>query len=60
MFDHVTLRVGDIAAATRAFTAVLDALEIEQTTRTPSLSVWGNFALTQTCLLYTSPSPRDS
>jgi catechol 2,3-dioxygenase-like lactoylglutathione lyase family enzyme len=48
MFDHVTLRVGDIAAATRAFTAVLDALEIEQTTRTPSLSVWGNFALTQT------------
>src|SRR5882724_5807892 len=48
MFDHVTLRVADLAAATRAFVAVLDELEIEQTTSTPSLSVWGNFALTQT------------
>jgi catechol 2,3-dioxygenase-like lactoylglutathione lyase family enzyme len=27
---------------------VLDELEIEQTTSTPSFSVWGNFALTQT------------
>jgi catechol 2,3-dioxygenase-like lactoylglutathione lyase family enzyme len=48
MFDHVTLRVPDLAAATTAFTAVLDQLEIEHTTSTPSLSVWGNFALTQT------------
>ena len=48
MFDHVTLRVADLAAATPAFAAALDALEIEQTTSTPSLSVWGNFALTQT------------
>jgi catechol 2,3-dioxygenase-like lactoylglutathione lyase family enzyme len=48
MFDHVTLRVADLAAATRAFAAALDQLEIEQTTSTPSLSVWGNFALTQT------------
>jgi catechol 2,3-dioxygenase-like lactoylglutathione lyase family enzyme len=37
MFDHVTLRVADLAAATRAFAAALD-----------QLSVWGNFALTQT------------
>src|ERR1700694_2053229 len=48
MFDHVTLRVADLAAATRALTAALGELEIEQTTSTPSFSVWGNFALTQT------------
>ena len=48
MFDHVTLRVADLAAATRGFTALLGALEIEQTTGTPSVSIWGNFALTQT------------
>jgi catechol 2,3-dioxygenase-like lactoylglutathione lyase family enzyme len=48
VFDHITLRVADLAAATRAFTAVLDQLEIEPTTSTPSFSVWGNFALTQT------------
>jgi len=48
MFDHITLRVADLAVASSAFTAVLDELEIEQTTSTPSFSVWGNFALTQT------------
>jgi catechol 2,3-dioxygenase-like lactoylglutathione lyase family enzyme len=48
MFDHITLRVPSLAAASRAFTAALDALEIEPTTSTPSFSVWGNFALTQT------------
>jgi catechol 2,3-dioxygenase-like lactoylglutathione lyase family enzyme len=48
VFDHVTLRVPDLAAATSAFTAVLGELEIEQTMSTPSVSVWGNFALTQT------------
>jgi catechol 2,3-dioxygenase-like lactoylglutathione lyase family enzyme len=48
MFDHVTLRVPDLADATRAFATVLDELEIKQTTGTPSFSVWGNFALTQT------------
>jgi catechol 2,3-dioxygenase-like lactoylglutathione lyase family enzyme len=48
MFDHITLRVADLAAASSAFTAVLDQLEIAQTTSTPNLSVWGNFALTQT------------
>jgi catechol 2,3-dioxygenase-like lactoylglutathione lyase family enzyme len=48
VFDHVTLRVTDLAAASIAFTAVLDELEIEQTTSTPRLSVWGNFGLTQT------------
>jgi catechol 2,3-dioxygenase-like lactoylglutathione lyase family enzyme len=48
MFDHITLRVADRAVASSAFTAVLDELEIEQTTSTPSLSLWGNFALTLT------------
>ena len=48
MFDHVTLRVPDLAAAASAFKAVLDELEIEQTSSTPTFSVWGNFALTQT------------
>jgi catechol 2,3-dioxygenase-like lactoylglutathione lyase family enzyme len=48
MFDHVTLRVADLPDATRAFAAVLDELEIKQTTSTPTFSVWGNFALTQT------------
>jgi catechol 2,3-dioxygenase-like lactoylglutathione lyase family enzyme len=48
MFDHITLRVADLAAASSAFTAVLDELEIEQTRTTPRASVWGNFMLTQT------------
>jgi catechol 2,3-dioxygenase-like lactoylglutathione lyase family enzyme len=48
VIDHVTLRVPDLAAARRAFDAVLGELEINQTTTTPSLSAWGNFALTQT------------
>ncbi|MEY2430462.1 MAG: hypothetical protein QOC92_187 [Acidimicrobiaceae bacterium] len=48
MFDHVTIRVPDLAVASSALAAVLDELEIEQTTSTRSLSVWGNFALTQT------------
>src|SRR5258705_350315 len=48
MFDHLTLRVGDLASVDAAFTAMLAELEIEQTANTPNLSVWGNFALTQT------------
>ena len=48
MFDHVTLRVADLAAAASSFAAMLGELGIEQTASTPSLSVWANFALTQT------------
>ncbi len=48
MFDHVTIRVPNLTDATPAFAAVLDALEVKQTMSTPSFSVWGNFALTQT------------
>jgi catechol 2,3-dioxygenase-like lactoylglutathione lyase family enzyme len=48
MLDHVTIRIADLAAATRAFSAVLDQLGIEQTLSTPEFSMWGNFAVTQT------------
>jgi catechol 2,3-dioxygenase-like lactoylglutathione lyase family enzyme len=48
VFDHITLRVPDLAVAGSAFAALLDELEIERTTNTSSFSVWGNFALTQT------------
>jgi catechol 2,3-dioxygenase-like lactoylglutathione lyase family enzyme len=48
MFDHITLRLADLPAATSGFRAALDQLEIEQTSSTPTFSVWGNFALTQT------------
>ncbi|MDX6454795.1 MAG: hypothetical protein QOD48_902, partial [Gaiellaceae bacterium] len=48
VFDHITLRVADLTVVSRAFSALLDELEIEQTTSTPTFSVWGNFALTQT------------
>jgi catechol 2,3-dioxygenase-like lactoylglutathione lyase family enzyme len=48
MFDHITLRVADLVVASSALAAALAQLEIEQTTSTPGLSVWGNFAITQT------------
>jgi catechol 2,3-dioxygenase-like lactoylglutathione lyase family enzyme len=48
VFDHVTLRVPNLASATAAFAVAFDQLEIEKTTETPSFSVWGNFAITQT------------
>jgi catechol 2,3-dioxygenase-like lactoylglutathione lyase family enzyme len=48
VFDHVTLRIPDLELARSAFGAVLDELEITQTASTPTFSVWGNFALTQT------------
>jgi catechol 2,3-dioxygenase-like lactoylglutathione lyase family enzyme len=48
MFDHVTLRVPELADATRAFTAVLDELAVTETMNTSTFSIWGNFALTQT------------
>ena len=49
MFDHITLRVADLATVDAAPSPrCSQQLEIEQTASTPSLSVWGNFALTQT------------
>ncbi len=48
MFDHNNLRVADPSALSSACTAVVGQLEIGQTVRASSLSVWGNFVLTQT------------
>jgi catechol 2,3-dioxygenase-like lactoylglutathione lyase family enzyme len=48
MFDHVTLRVPDLALATAAFKPVLGELEIDQTLGTTSFSAWGNFGITET------------
>ena len=47
MFDHLTLRVADLPTTSTAVKAVLDQLEVPQTRSTTSVSVWGNFALTQ-------------
>jgi catechol 2,3-dioxygenase-like lactoylglutathione lyase family enzyme len=41
MFDHITLRVPDLAAASSTLAVLLDRLDIEQTTSTASFSVWG-------------------
>jgi catechol 2,3-dioxygenase-like lactoylglutathione lyase family enzyme len=48
MFDHIALVVADLAIANSALGVLLHQLEIEQTTSTPTLSLWENFALTQT------------
>jgi catechol 2,3-dioxygenase-like lactoylglutathione lyase family enzyme len=48
MFDHITLRMPDLAVASAALAALLGELEIDQTASTERFSVWGNFALTQT------------
>ena len=47
MFDHVTLRVADLAAAERALGSALAALGIEQTTSTARLCAWGDMSLAQ-------------
>src|SRR5690349_11646076 len=47
MFDHITLRVADLPTTSTAVKAALDQLEVPQTRSTTSVSVWGNFALTQ-------------
>jgi catechol 2,3-dioxygenase-like lactoylglutathione lyase family enzyme len=47
MIDHVTLRVSDLERATATLAPALAALEIEQSTSSPSLSRWGGFILTQ-------------
>lgn len=48
MFDHVTLRVPDLATARTALAVVLNELDIQETRRTLSFWSWGNLALTQT------------
>jgi catechol 2,3-dioxygenase-like lactoylglutathione lyase family enzyme len=48
LFDHVTLRVPDLAAADQRYEAVLATLGIDRSSRTGSFAVWTNFALTET------------
>jgi hypothetical protein len=45
VFDHVTLRVPDLPAAERRFHGLLDQLAFDETHSTPSIAVWGDFAL---------------
>ncbi len=48
MFDHVTLRVPDLAAAEERFQALLDPLAFDESLRTRNLAMWDDFILTQT------------
>jgi catechol 2,3-dioxygenase-like lactoylglutathione lyase family enzyme len=48
MFDHVTVRVRDRAVSERFFETVLAPLGIDKTYRTNVLSMWHEFALTET------------
>jgi hypothetical protein len=47
VFDHVTLRVPDLALAAADLKAALDELQIDQTTDTATFAVWGNLAFTR-------------
>jgi catechol 2,3-dioxygenase-like lactoylglutathione lyase family enzyme len=46
MFDHVTIRVRDRASSERFYTKVLNALAIEESYRTRTVSEWQDFLLT--------------
>jgi catechol 2,3-dioxygenase-like lactoylglutathione lyase family enzyme len=45
VFDHVTLRVRDLAASERFYLTVLPTLGVEQTNRDPELPEWDDFSL---------------
>jgi catechol 2,3-dioxygenase-like lactoylglutathione lyase family enzyme len=47
VFDHVTLRVLDLAAAERRFQSLLDQLAFDETHSTRAIAAWGDFALAQ-------------
>jgi catechol 2,3-dioxygenase-like lactoylglutathione lyase family enzyme len=47
MFDHVTLRVADLAAAEALFQTLLDPLAFDETFRSRTLAAWEDFALTE-------------
>lgn len=47
MFDHVTIRVPDLAVAERFFEAVLTPLGMGTTYRTNAFAVWDDFTLTE-------------
>jgi catechol 2,3-dioxygenase-like lactoylglutathione lyase family enzyme len=45
VFDHVTLRVRDLAASERFYLTVLPTLGVEETNRDPELPEWDDFSL---------------
>jgi catechol 2,3-dioxygenase-like lactoylglutathione lyase family enzyme len=47
VFDHVTLRVPDLAAAERRFQALLDPLAADETLRSNTLAAWTDFIITE-------------
>jgi catechol 2,3-dioxygenase-like lactoylglutathione lyase family enzyme len=47
MFDHVTLRVPDLAAAEPVFQALLDRLSFDETFSSDSFAMWSDFALAE-------------
>jgi catechol 2,3-dioxygenase-like lactoylglutathione lyase family enzyme len=47
MFDHVTLRVGDLAVAARPLDSVLATLHMEKTASTETFAAWGDVSLAQ-------------
>jgi catechol 2,3-dioxygenase-like lactoylglutathione lyase family enzyme len=47
MFDHVTLRVPDLADAERRFQRLLDQLSLDETFSSRTFAMWGDFALTE-------------
>jgi catechol 2,3-dioxygenase-like lactoylglutathione lyase family enzyme len=48
VFDHITLRVPELAVAERDFDAILTPLDIAKTSSTSAFAVWNGFALTET------------
>jgi catechol 2,3-dioxygenase-like lactoylglutathione lyase family enzyme len=47
VLDHVTIRVTDRVSSERFYDTVLAPLGIDQTYRTPAITQWGNFMLTE-------------
>jgi catechol 2,3-dioxygenase-like lactoylglutathione lyase family enzyme len=68
LIDHLSLRVSDLKSATESLKSALDELGMEQSRSSPTLSMWGNFALTQaqperpiahrTHVAFIAPTPR--
>jgi catechol 2,3-dioxygenase-like lactoylglutathione lyase family enzyme len=47
MFDHVTVRVPDLAAAERSFRALLDELSFDESFSSRTFAMWSDFALAE-------------
>jgi catechol 2,3-dioxygenase-like lactoylglutathione lyase family enzyme len=47
MFDHVTVRIPDLAAAEPVFQTLLDQLSFDETFSSKTFAMWNDFALTE-------------